>query len=191
METACATKSALKLGTAQTASPETRTFQRQLGCLGRDSLRSFARNLRVSWREAMQIKPVGWFEIYVQDMGRAKAFYEAVFSVQFEKLEGPDSSFEMWSFPGLMDEGDGTPRRAGENAEWWADQWQRRDRVFHRLRLRGGSRHGGVEWRQSRQGKICARPTQLFGSDHRHRGQCDWPALHTLTAQLKVRHVAA
>ena len=57
----------------------------------------------------MQIKPVGWFEIYVQDMGRAKAFYEAVFSVQFEKLEGPDSSFEMWSFPGLMDEGDGAP----------------------------------------------------------------------------------
>ena len=57
----------------------------------------------------MQIKPVGWFEIYVQDMARAKAFYEAVFSVQFEKLEGPDSSFEMWSFPGFMDEGDGAP----------------------------------------------------------------------------------
>ena len=55
----------------------------------------------------MQIKPVGWFEIYVQDMKRAKAFYEAVFSMQLEKLEGPDSSIEMWAFPGPMDDGNG------------------------------------------------------------------------------------
>jgi predicted enzyme related to lactoylglutathione lyase len=41
--------------------------------------------------------PVNWFEIYVQDMGRAKAFYEAVFGVQLSKLEGPD--MEMWAFP--------------------------------------------------------------------------------------------
>ncbi|MBM4231128.1 MAG: VOC family protein, partial [Gammaproteobacteria bacterium] len=27
----------------------------------------------------MNSNPVGWFEIYVQDMPRAKAFYEAVF----------------------------------------------------------------------------------------------------------------
>ena len=27
---------------------------------------------------------VGWFEIYVQDMPRAKAFYEAVFQVKLE-----------------------------------------------------------------------------------------------------------
>lgn len=27
----------------------------------------------------MKGNPVGWFEIYVQDMERAKAFYEAVF----------------------------------------------------------------------------------------------------------------
>ncbi len=27
----------------------------------------------------MKSNPVGWFEIYVQDMSRAKAFYEAVF----------------------------------------------------------------------------------------------------------------
>ena len=55
----------------------------------------------------MQIKSV-WFEIYVQDMKRAKAFYEAVFSMQLEKLEGPDSSVEIWSFPGPMDEGNGS-----------------------------------------------------------------------------------
>lgn len=55
----------------------------------------------------MQIKPVGWFEIYVQDMKRAKTFYEAVFSIQLKKLEGPDSSIDMWSFPGPMDSSSG------------------------------------------------------------------------------------
>ena len=41
--------------------------------------------------------PVSWFEIYVQDMPRAKAFYEAVFGFQLAKLEGTE--FEMWAFP--------------------------------------------------------------------------------------------
>jgi uncharacterized protein len=39
---------------------------------------------------------VGWFEIYVQDMARARAFYESVFSTRLERLEGPD--IEMWAF---------------------------------------------------------------------------------------------
>ena len=37
----------------------------------------------------MASNPVGWFEIYVQDMNRAKAFYESVFKTQLQKLEGP------------------------------------------------------------------------------------------------------
>lgn len=41
--------------------------------------------------------PVGWFEIYVDDMERARAFYEAVLQVKLEKLPGPD--IEMWNFP--------------------------------------------------------------------------------------------
>ncbi len=41
--------------------------------------------------------PVGWFEIYVQDMERAKSFYQSVFSVDLEKLNTPDA--EMWAFP--------------------------------------------------------------------------------------------
>ncbi len=41
--------------------------------------------------------PVGWFEIYVEDMNRARAFYEAVFGVQLSKLESP--GMEMWAFP--------------------------------------------------------------------------------------------
>jgi len=45
----------------------------------------------------MSNNPVGWFEIYVQDMARAKAFYESVFGVQLAKLDSPD--IEMWAFP--------------------------------------------------------------------------------------------
>lgn len=41
--------------------------------------------------------PISWFEIYVQDMQRAKAFYEAVFGVELKRLEGTE--FEMWAFP--------------------------------------------------------------------------------------------
>jgi predicted enzyme related to lactoylglutathione lyase len=41
--------------------------------------------------------PVGWFEIYVQDMPRARAFYESVFDVQLADLGAPD--MEMWAFP--------------------------------------------------------------------------------------------
>ena len=48
---------------------------------------------------------VGWFEIYVQDMNRAKAFYESVFKTQLQKLENP-GGFEMWAFP-MQPEGNG------------------------------------------------------------------------------------
>src|SRR5689334_21460285 len=41
--------------------------------------------------------PVGWFEIYVQDMNRAKAFYETLFSVKLGRLE--TSGVELWAFP--------------------------------------------------------------------------------------------
>lgn len=44
----------------------------------------------------MPHNPVGWFEIYVQDMARAKAFYEAVFEARLERLESP--AIEMWAF---------------------------------------------------------------------------------------------
>ena len=41
--------------------------------------------------------PVGWFEIYVNDMPRAKAFYEAVFGRTLTSLASP--GIEMWAFP--------------------------------------------------------------------------------------------
>ena len=45
----------------------------------------------------MSNNPVGWFEIYVQDMARARKFYETVLGAKLSKLEGPD--MEMWAFP--------------------------------------------------------------------------------------------
>ena len=45
----------------------------------------------------MEDNPIRWFEIYVQDMERAKAFFTALFDYQFKDLEAPDA--EMWAFP--------------------------------------------------------------------------------------------
>ena len=45
----------------------------------------------------MTDNPVRWFEIYVQDMPRAKKFYESVFDVSLQRLNTPD--IELWSFP--------------------------------------------------------------------------------------------
>ena len=45
----------------------------------------------------MKNNPVRWFEIYVQDMKRAKKFYEKVFAVKLAQLKNP--GMEMWAFP--------------------------------------------------------------------------------------------
>ncbi|WP_333706119.1 VOC family protein [Ottowia beijingensis] len=53
----------------------------------------------------MKPNPVVWFEIYVQDMARAQAFYEAVFQCKLEPLgapEGEASDYQMLAFPGDM-----------------------------------------------------------------------------------------
>jgi predicted enzyme related to lactoylglutathione lyase len=43
---------------------------------------------------------VGWFELYVQDMERAKAFYQKTFQIALERLESP--GLELWAFPNPM-----------------------------------------------------------------------------------------
>ena len=50
----------------------------------------------------MAHNPVIWFEIYVQNMNRAKKFYESVFQAKLERIDSPE--IEMWSFPMLMDQ---------------------------------------------------------------------------------------
>ena len=50
--------------------------------------------------------PVGWFEIYVDDMPRAKAFYEAVIGIELSVLPNPGKTeipLEMYAFPGDME----------------------------------------------------------------------------------------
>lgn len=47
----------------------------------------------------MDSNPVGWFEIYVADMPRARRFYESVLGVTLETLPSPDPAIEMMSFP--------------------------------------------------------------------------------------------
>jgi predicted enzyme related to lactoylglutathione lyase len=42
--------------------------------------------------------PVGWFEIYVNDLARAQAFYEQVFALTLSRLDSP--GLEMLAFPG-------------------------------------------------------------------------------------------
>lgn len=49
----------------------------------------------------MKHNPVVWFEIYVQEMERAKQFYESVLQVKLERLNTPD--LEMWGFPMEME----------------------------------------------------------------------------------------
>ncbi len=48
--------------------------------------------------------PIGWFEIYVDDLSRAKQFYESVFNIRLTELTPPadDNSLQMWAFPSDM-----------------------------------------------------------------------------------------
>lgn len=50
----------------------------------------------------MKNNAVVHFEIYVQDMDRAKAFYESVLDIQLQKMPPPTQEMgemEMWFFP--------------------------------------------------------------------------------------------
>lgn len=55
----------------------------------------------------MDMDPVIWFEIYVQDMERARAFYESVFECELNALPSP--GMRMLAFPSQM----GRPGAAG------------------------------------------------------------------------------
>jgi uncharacterized protein len=55
----------------------------------------------------MRQNPATWFEIYVQDMSRAKMFYESVLQLKLAQLKTPEEigepTMELWSFPMAMD----------------------------------------------------------------------------------------
>ena len=47
----------------------------------------------------MKGNPIAWFEIYVQDMDRAKQFYESVLEVSLQPLNAPFPGIELLGFP--------------------------------------------------------------------------------------------
>ncbi len=74
--------------------------------------------------------PVVFFDIYVNDIARAKKFYEAVFGVSLEKVDDPtDSTVEMMFFPseisqygctGSIVKRDGCPAGGGNTIIYFA-----------------------------------------------------------------------
>lgn len=50
-----------------------------------------------------QINPIAWFEIYVDDMSRARAFYQGVLQIDLSELVMPDAPIEMYQFPQNME----------------------------------------------------------------------------------------
>lgn len=68
----------------------------------------------------MKPNPVGWFEIYVDDMDRARRFYEQVFVTELQKLtaDGLDMyafaiSRDTWGASGALVKFDGMPAGVG------------------------------------------------------------------------------
>lgn len=45
---------------------------------------------------------IGWFDIYVADMGRATRFYEAVLKTELQEIVDPTGETQMMSFPANM-----------------------------------------------------------------------------------------
>lgn len=52
----------------------------------------------------MTTNPVGWFEIYVNDLARAKSFYQSVLNTSLESLgDLTNEDIEMLAFPSNFD----------------------------------------------------------------------------------------
>lgn len=49
-----------------------------------------------------KMNAVGWFDIYVDDLERATAFYEAVLGGKLEGMDDPTGQSQMMSFPADM-----------------------------------------------------------------------------------------
>lgn len=49
-----------------------------------------------------KMNAVGWFDIYVNDLDRAVAFYETVLETQLEAMGDPTGESQMMSFPADM-----------------------------------------------------------------------------------------
>ena len=77
----------------------------------------------------MSTNAIAWFEIYVQDMPRAKRFYESVFQRKLQALDTPLPGIEMWQFegdanrygaPGALVKMEGAPSGSGGTLIYFA-----------------------------------------------------------------------
>jgi len=49
-----------------------------------------------------KMNAIGWFDIFVEDLDRATAFYERVFATKLERIGDPTGESQMMSFPADM-----------------------------------------------------------------------------------------
>ena len=49
-----------------------------------------------------QANAVGWFDLYVEDMDRAQAFYETVLGAKLERIADPTGETRLLAFPANM-----------------------------------------------------------------------------------------
>jgi len=55
-------------------------------------------------RNVMAKNPIAWFEIYTDNLDRAKKFYESVFDIELEKITPPnEAELQMLAFPSNME----------------------------------------------------------------------------------------
>ena len=126
----------------------------------------------------MAQNPVRWFEIHVQDMARAKKFYEGVFGAKLERLNTP--GLEMWSFPMQMNQ----MGCAGAlvKMEGGPIRWQRRHRLLRVRGLRGGAGARREERWSGRAGEVLDRRIRIRFPGLRHRREHDRHALDEVDA---------
>ena len=124
--------------------------------------------------------PVGWFELYVHDMERAKAFYEKALGVSLTQLKQSGGSLEnMWAFPmnrdgsgatGALAKMDGAPVGAGGTIIYFVC-----DDCAQRGEAREGSR------RPCREGQVLDRRLRKHRAGVRSGRQCRRIPLDGLT----------
>jgi hypothetical protein len=62
-------------------------------------------HITVKQKDTIMPNPVCWFEIYVDDMERAKLFYQTVLGTELSLLSDPtDANTQMWAFPSDMNQ---------------------------------------------------------------------------------------
>lgn len=124
--------------------------------------------------------PVGWFEIYVSDMARARTFYTAVFGRELTSLPEIGEGGEMYAFPWV----EGAAGAAGALVKhpMACSGKGGDDGVFLLRRCQQRSGSGGRSRWQDHAAEDGDRAVRPYCAGRRHRGQPDRPAFHAVVA---------